>query len=179
MDMTRKAPNPISRQEQLTQVCTVYICLVPYVKQLITFIYGTEWVLCKEEVTFPDPTEDGQWPTTKILTDWLNNDAKDSSYNAHSCNDFSQAFHCVQGGKEVVPEFIQRFIMVWDGNAGTKREDNDLFAIQTFLKNLQLHIATAYKLSFADWHNKNLKTTINKTMVLHRNQLKHSMLMIC
>lgn len=71
---TKKAPNPISRPDEylawLSQVCTIYNCLVPDVRQLVTFTYGTEWVLCKDKLTFPDPTEDGQWPATKSLINW-------------------------------------------------------------------------------------------------------------
>lgn len=86
-------------------------------------------------------------------------------------SDFSKVIQCVQGNKESLPAFIQQFIQVWETNAGIKQEDNELFAIQTFLRNLKPHGTTAYKHVVADWQEISWKTTISKLMSIYTNQL--------
>ena len=69
----------------------------------------------------PEATEEGQWPATKTLIDWLNGEAKTAITKcARQHNDFSKVILCIQEPKESVPEFIQRFSQVWDSNAGIK-----------------------------------------------------------
>lgn len=176
MEMTERAPNPIGRPDEylawLRQVCSVYNCLVPDVEQLLEFTYGSEWGLCKAEFVFPAAVDSGQWPTTKPLTEWLAREAKTAiSKCARNRNDLSKVLHCVQDNKEPLPDFIQRFIETWDCHAGMKREENELFAIQTLLGNLKPHIDSTYGMSVCDWYTKTWPVTVNKLMRLYRNQV--------
>ena len=176
MDMTSKAPNPISRPDDFgcwfRQVCSTYNCLMPDVQQLLVYTYKDEWPLCKDEFVFPAAREDGQWPTIKPLSDWLDNEGRQGIKKcSRRRNDFSHVVHCVQGTTETVPEFIQRFMREWDANAGLKREENQLLAVNTLVNNLRNQVGTVYKMSSPGWHAQDWKTTIDKLMGLHRSDV--------
>ena len=174
--MIRKSPNPIIRPDDyylwLSQTCNIYDCLIPDVLQLLTFTYGNEWTLCKDEFQFPQPDNGGQWPSQKPLNSWLERDAKAAIKKcARTRSDFSKVMHCIQEPKEALPDYIQRFIGVWDNNAGITREENAAFAIQTLLHNVKPHISSGYKLSCHDWQDKSWKSTVNTLLSMHRNQI--------
>lgn len=173
MDMTNKAPSPISRPDEyflwLSRVCSVYNCLIPDVKQLLILTYGSEWLLCEAEFKFPDSDNGGQWPTTTTMEAWLTDIAKAAiAACAQNRNDFSKVIQCVQENKVTVPAFIQRFITTWHSSAGLTRENNNLFAVQTLLQNLKPQITVIYKMSVPDWHTVTWKDTVNKMLGLHR-----------
>ncbi|KAM7398704.1 hypothetical protein PAMA_006555 [Pampus argenteus] len=174
--MTSRAPNPITSPDEywiwLEQVCTVYSCLIPDVQQLVRLTYKTEWIMCKDEFVFPEAVESGQWPPTKSLTDWLNVEAKNAITKcARKRADFSKVIHCVQEARESVPEFIQRFIQTWDINAGIKRDEHQYLMVQIFVQDLRPNVQAAYKLSVLDWSTNDWKSTINKIMAMHRNDV--------
>ena len=174
LDLARKSPNPIALAEKywlwLSQTCKVYNGLIPDVQMLLEFTYGTHWPLCKDEFVFPDATEDGQWPQVRPMSVWMNNEAKTAITKcAKTQCDFSEVVDCVQGLNEGVPEFLQRFMQVWDNNAGMKREENALFAIHILLQNMKPQISTAYKLSAPDWQRIGWKTTKGKLMDMYRS----------
>lgn len=103
MDMTNTAPNPITRPDEyfqwLTRVCSVYNCLIPDVKQLLMFTYGSEWLMCEEEFKFPESVNNGQWPATAPMADWLTDTAKAAiTACARNRSDFSQIIQCVPDG---------------------------------------------------------------------------------
>jgi len=165
-------PTPDEYMAWLTNVCTVYQCLVHDAKQLIVLTYKSDWATCKDEFTFPDCTEAGDWPAEQSLITWLERDAtKAVKACAKTHTDFSQVMACIQGPTETVPEFIQRFMTVWDNNAGIKREINDLFAVQSLLHNLIPEAAQAYMLATPDWQTKTWKNTVATMRALHRSQI--------
>lgn len=77
----------------------------------------------------------------------------------------------MQGCKEPLPDFIERFITVWDINVRIKREDNNLFTVQTILENVKPYIATTYKWYVCDWQSLDWKTTKSRILGLYRNQV--------
>lgn len=127
--------------------------------------------MSKDEFVFPEAVEGDQWSPNKTLTDWLNVEAKNAITKcAQKRADFSKVIHCVQEARESVPEFIQRFIQTWDINAGIKRDEHECLMVQIFVQNLRPNVQATYKLS-VDWSTNDWKSTINKIMAMHRNDV--------
>lgn len=108
MDMSRKAPNPISRPEAYTswllRTCTIYNFLIPDVVELLSFTYDADWNLCKDEFQLP-VTENGQWPPTIPMKQWLEVNAIKKC--ARNRSDFSKAINCVLDSKESLITYIE------------------------------------------------------------------------
>lgn len=86
-------------------------------------------------------------------------------------SDFSQVVQYVQESKVPLPDFIQQFITTWGNLAGIKSESKQLFAIQTFLNNVNTHIALVHKLATPEWQEKTWPDTVSRLMLLYRKQV--------
>lgn len=173
-DLIERSPDPLREPEifvnWFSQVCRNYNCLIMDVRQLLEGVYKLEWRYCSKLFDFPEPEEDGDWPESRPMLQWLEDFKKAVQKASNVRSDFTQVINCAQGPTEPVIKFIYRFEQTWNRYSGMHGENNQntLLKVHYLVSALSDQVQLAYKIAVVEWETVDWKATVDKLLAMER-----------
>ena len=178
--MFKDCPDPLKKPIEfhgwLARIITLYDCLIPDVRQLLTLAYNLKWSSVMTNFTFPVGTGKGDWSTKTengnwSRDDWIRQICLDSIKKSArtSAGDFGKVTSCIQGKQEDTLQFLQRFQSTWETSTGVCVSEHNLLAVQTLMNCLRPEVASAYKVSAKEWQYAEFDKTITAVSDLYRD----------